>query len=84
MAFIMLIGIDFKYQYFSLYADKRFILSERTESREMILQILDHIDKTMVGTTPLDVVFKTDEVDALKSPENLQQIKNIVTEEMCI
>jgi GH15 family glucan-1,4-alpha-glucosidase len=30
-----------------LYADKRFILSERTESREMILQILDHIDKTM-------------------------------------
>ena len=35
----------------------------------------DHIDKTMVGTTPLDVVFKTDEIDALKSPENLQQIK---------
>ena len=30
-----------------LYADKRFILSERTESREMILQILDSIDKTM-------------------------------------
>jgi len=30
-----------------LYADKRFIISERTESREMILQILDSIDKTM-------------------------------------
>lgn len=30
-----------------LYADKRFILSERTESREMILQILDSIDRTM-------------------------------------
>jgi GH15 family glucan-1,4-alpha-glucosidase len=30
-----------------LYADKRFILSERTESSEMILQILDSIDKTM-------------------------------------
>ena len=30
-----------------LYADRRFILSERTESREMILQILNSIDRTM-------------------------------------
>ncbi len=30
-----------------LYADKRFILSERTESRKMIMQILDSIDRTM-------------------------------------
>jgi GH15 family glucan-1,4-alpha-glucosidase len=30
-----------------LYADRRFILSERTESKKMIYQILDSIDKTM-------------------------------------
>ena len=51
-------------------------LQEFFSSEHEIRQSTDHIDRVLIGTMPVEVIFRGDDLDAFKQPENLHLIKD--------
>lgn len=37
----------------------------------------DHVEEKLVGTTPLEIIFQTEQLESLAQPEPLKQLKNL-------